>query len=188
MILVSGAVRRSFTFPADISSAFGYFARFEKIIALLPHIRLTKAYGDHVYRMRYHTVELGIYQVQITCDLKVDIDSEAKLLRVRPYRAAAPVRPQAGMYTINAQGIYESESMFSVRGQQTEVLYSLRIEAVLPVPLAIQLVPGSLRNRIAQAITHRRMREIADGFVTRSIVDYGDGGCMEADTKSRSKV
>jgi hypothetical protein len=175
-IVINGSTRRSFIFPADLRTSMAYFYNTGRILQYLPHISMLQAYSPTCYRMMYHTTELGVYKVRITCDLEVSLDEEEQVLRFTSLEGYAPVEVEAGWNSISAQGIYTSESRFHDEGEHTRIVYSLRLQAELPVPLAALVLLPSVRDRIANSITTWRMREIADGFIERSILEYNRNG------------
>jgi hypothetical protein len=54
-------------------------------------------------------------------------------------------------------------------GNQTRIDYKLRLQADLPRPLNMRLMPGRAINSIAKTITNRRIQEIASHFISSSI-------------------
>lgn len=169
MIKVAGSIRRSFTFPAELPVAFAYYGDLGRLLPYLPHIFLVRTYRYDRFRLLYSTVELGIYHVRIFCDLKAELDEQERVLRVKPLEVVSPVRADAGARSTTAQGAYASESVFRPVDGMTVIDYSLQLQASLPTPHGLRFMPGYLVNRIAHNITRWRIREIADGFIERSI-------------------
>lgn len=172
MIRIAGSVARTFTFPADLPATRAYFTDYAHIFSQLPHIRKIKTYGPGQFRMLYHTTELNIYDVKIYCDLQARYDEARQALIVQPLSRAAPVKARVTLKSLAGQGWYSSESSLTETGGQTQVHYRLRLEAALPKPFGLSMVPDSVLNRIAHSITLYRIHEIADGFVERSLADY----------------
>lgn len=171
MIEINGSIQRSFTFPAPLPEALRYYANTDHILHLIPHIFFIQKYAEGQYRMLYHTTELAIYRVKIYCDLQASV--EDNVLKFRPLIGYAPVESLAGFDHLTAQGEYASDSVFEPLGTaETRITYTLHLKACLPTPLGLGLVPGPVMNGIANGITGRRMREIAQGFIDRSLVDY----------------
>jgi hypothetical protein len=169
MIKIAGAIRRSFIFPAELPVAFAYYADLSRIFNYLPHILLVRAYGHDRFRMLYSTTELATYHIRIFCDLRATLDGNDQTLNISPLDDVAPVNGQAGLRSATTQGYYRSRSVFHENGRETRIDYSLQLRADLPTPLGLRFMPGSVVNRIAKNITSWRMREIADGFIQRSI-------------------
>jgi hypothetical protein len=169
MIKIAGSVHRSFTFPAELPLAFTYYSDLGRILTYLPHISLVRAYAYNQFRMLYNTTELGTYRIRIFCDLQAQLDGKGHALLIKPLDIAPPVEPEAGLRSSMAQGFYSSRSVFRDKGDKTRVEYNLRLWANLPTPLGLRFMPGSVIGRIANNITNWRMREIADGFIERSI-------------------
>jgi hypothetical protein len=168
-VKIDGSTCRSFIFPDGLERAFGYFSNLDLIFTWLPHIAVIKKYGGDSYRLQYSTIELGVYRVRIVCDVQSILDTEARILRLIPQERPDQIASSFGLHSIQAQGTYSSESRFIAEGSHTRIDYSLRLQASLPTPLGAFYMPGSMRNRIASRITTWRIREIADGFVERSI-------------------
>ena len=172
MIEIHGAVQRSFTFPAGLPEARAYFADFRHIVSLLPHIRLIRAHSADCFRVLYHTLELGVYDVRLYCDLQARFDAPKATLRVWPCTAAAPVKPRATLTSLTAQGEYRSTSTVRSAGAVTQVDYRLQLRAVLPKPVGLHLLSDRAVERAAHSIVMWRIREIADGFIARTLADY----------------
>jgi len=169
MIIVEGSTSRSFTFPADLPLAFAYYTDLNRILTYLPHIYIARTYDDNQLRMCYNTIELGTYKVNIFCDLRAEMAAEERVLRVFPLKGVTPVKTKATFRATTAPGRFFSESLFFDEGEQTRIEYRLKLQAELPSPTGLRFVPTSVINGIASSITHRRIKEIADGFVRRSI-------------------
>ena len=169
MIQVSGSETRSFMVPAELPTAFAYYSDLARVLTYLPHISVVRAYSDDQFRVLYSTTELGIYHIRIFCDLQASIDERERSLILQPMVDVPQVHPTVGAKSVTAQGYYRSRSVFRDTGGATSIEYSLELEADLPTPLGLRLVSGNVVARIAQEITQRRTREIADGFIERSI-------------------
>ncbi len=172
MIAIQGAVHRSFTFPADLPAAHAYFSDFRRLLNLLPHIRLVKTHGPDQFRVLYHTVEIGVYDVRLYCDLQARLDRARSVLRVGPLSGIAPVKPRVTLTSLTAQGVYQSTSSFLDGGASTQVEYHLELHARLPKPIGLNLMSDRALERIAHSIVMWRIHEIADGFIERSIDDF----------------
>lgn len=169
MIEVAGSYHRSFTFPAELPLAFTYYGDLGRILPYLPHILLVQAYRYDQFRMLYSTIELGMYRIRIFCDLQAQLDERGRALQIRPMKGVPRVKAKAGVKSATAQGYYSSKSVFHAADKETVIEYSLGLHANLPTPLGLRFMPGSMVNRIAHNITRWRIREIADGFIERSL-------------------
>lgn len=173
MIHIHGSVHRTFDFPADIQTALAFYSDFRRILHYLPHISIVKEYDPNSYRMLFNTTELGIYRVNIYCDLFSEINEAERTLTIAPLNGCTtPVAAEAGIYSLVAHGNYSSTSTFHPQNGSTRIEYKLRIQSELPVPLGTQLVPQRIVESISNNITHRRMEEIARGFIERSLSAY----------------
>ncbi|MEW5868634.1 MAG: DUF1997 domain-containing protein [Chloroflexota bacterium] len=172
MIEIVGLAHRSFIFPADQQNTFTYYNDLQQAFNHLPHISLLQCFSDTQYRMRYSTVEMGIYRVRIICDLQVESDPTAWAIRIRPLAAARPMRSEWNLHSLSGYGYFNSESLFFEQGEQTRVDYHLKLNARLPVPLGLRYMPSTVIQRIANSIVNARMTEIADQFIARSVKAY----------------
>jgi hypothetical protein len=171
-IKIDGSTRRSFIFPAAVDQAFAYYSDLNQTFACLPHILIVKKYSATSYRLLYNTTELGVFRVRIFCDLEAFVDRHNRILSFQPMKGSIPIESTFDLHSLQAQGSYSSQSRFNPVGKQTRVDYVLHIEASLPTPLAAYTIPSSMRNSLASSITTWRIREIADGFIERSIKKY----------------
>jgi len=171
MINIAGSVDRSFLFPTNLAMAYAYYSDVSRLMNYLPHIYLVREFSGLKFRMLYNTTELGVYHIRIFWDVETVLQ-EGRVIRVQPLQGVQPVKPEADTYSCTAQGHFSSQSFFNTDGSRqdkTRIDYSLQLQARLPTPLAARFMPGVVLNRIAQGIMHGRTREIADGFIERSI-------------------
>jgi hypothetical protein len=173
MIKIRGSVHRSFLFPADLPTAFAFYSDVRRILHYLPHISMVKEYTDTSYRMLYNSTELGIYRVNIYCDLIAELKQNEYTLVISPLNGLSyPVKAAAGIYSLVSHGYFSSTSVFHPDNGKTQVDYYLEIHSELPVPLAMRLVPAGILESIANNLAHWRMDEIAGGFIDRSLRAY----------------
>jgi hypothetical protein len=171
MIKVSGSARRVFTFPADLPTAYAYYSDVGRVLGYLPHIILVRAFSYDQFRMLYSTTELGVYHIHIYCDLQTRLIAHGgnKMIRIGPLVGVPPVKTESSFNSSTAQGVYSSLSVFRAAGGETQVEYSMSLEARLPTPGGLRVMPGAVVDVIAASLAHTRLREIVDGFVECSI-------------------
>lgn len=170
MIHISGSARRVFTFPAQLPMAYAYYSDVGRVLGYLPHLVLVRSFSYDQFRMLYSTIELGVYHIRIYCDLQTMLEANgAKVIRIKPLRGMPPVRTQSGVNHSTAQGTYSSTSVFLPSGDHTRIEYTMALEAKLPAPVGLRLMPGSVVDSIASNIAHARIHEIVNGFIERSL-------------------
>ncbi len=172
MILINGTSRQTFLFPANVATTSTFYGDFGRILRYLPHIQLVKAYRPDQFRVMYHTLELNVYRVRITCDLQVRYNETTQTLHVMPLFDKPSVRSEVTVNSLSAQGYFTSQSVFRTHGEQTSVDYGINLEARLPKPFGLMLMPDRVTQQIAQNITEWRVHEISAGFIKRSIQEY----------------
>jgi hypothetical protein len=172
VIKITGSTRQTFSFPADLATAADFYRDFSRILHYLPHIHMVRAYGSEQFRVMYHTLELGVYRVRIYCDLQVRYDEASQTLHVAPLLNKPPVKSKATVRSLTTQGYFASQSVFRARGDHSVVDYQLSLEARLPRPLGLLLMPDKVIEQIASNITDWRIDEIASGFIRRSVHAY----------------
>jgi hypothetical protein len=172
VILINGTSRQTFLFPADVATTSTFYGDFGRILHYLPHIQLVKAYRPDQFRVMYHTLELNVYRVRILCDLQVRYNETTQTLHVTPLFDKPPVRSEVTVNSLSAQGYFTSQSVFRAHGEQTSVDYGINLEARLPKPFGLMLMPDRVTQQIAQNITEWRVHEISGGFIKRSIQEY----------------
>jgi hypothetical protein len=180
VIKISGTTRQTFNFPADVATASHFYRDFNCILHYLPHIQLVKAYGPDQFRVMYHTLELSIYRVRIYCDLQVRYDEATQTLHVAPLLNKLPVKSEATVHSLTAQGYFTSQSVFRPRSDHSLVDYRLSLEARLPKPFGLMLIPDRVIEQIASNITDWRIHEIASGFIRRSVQVYREQATGQA--------
>jgi hypothetical protein len=179
MIKITGSTRQTFAFPADLPTASAFYSDFGLILNYLPHIQLIKVYGGNQYRVMYHTIELNVYRVRIVCDLQVNYDQHTQTLRVTPLLNKPPVKAEATVQSLTAYGYFTSQSLFRAHGEHCMVDYRLSLEARLPKPFGLLLMPDRVMQQIAQNITEWRIHEIANGFIKRSIKGFREQSALQ---------
>lgn len=108
----------------------------------------------------------------IFCDVLDTVDKEMYRIRISPYVGNAPLKREAGLYSMTCQGYYKSGTFFSKFGDQTRVKYSIKRNATLPVAFTLRYIPRALINSIAQNKLHQHIEEITDSFIKQSILTY----------------
>jgi len=180
MITIAGTTHQTFNFPADVATASTFYRDFSRILRYLPHIYLVKAYGPDQFRVMYHTLELSVYRVRIYCDLQVRFDEASQTLHVAPLWNKPPVKLEATVNSLTAQGYFTSRSIFRPRREHSLVDYQLGLEARLPKPFGLTLMPDRVIEQIASNITEWRIHEIAGGFIKRSVQEYREQAAAAA--------
>lgn len=173
MLKINGSARLSFTFPADRQTTFLYFSDMARLTSHLRYIEIEASFPDNRYRLRYDSSELNAYDIHVVCDVELDATDRYNTIHVRPVEVAAPMEAKATLSATFGQGFYSSEAhFFDVEGDQTRIEYKLSLHADLPRPSSMRLMPGRVVDKIAQGITNKRIREIAEGFITDSIAAF----------------
>jgi hypothetical protein len=172
VIKINGSAQRSFYFPAEKSKAFLFYQDYECVLRLFPHISVVKVFAPGLFRMLYHTIEMGLYHIHIYCDLQASADPANGILRFGPVTSFPPKTPAAGFTSTQVQGKFTSTSKFYADGKQTRIDYMISLQVELPVPRSALIMPAKVREHIANAITQGRIGEISDGFIERSVKIY----------------
>ena len=172
MIEISGTIQRAFLFPAAADMALAYYGNMARILPLLPHISVVQEYSSTQFRTHYQTVELGAYTVNVFCDLESEVDHAEMVIHVRPGQFAEPTAASTTLTSSTAYGLFSMLARFFPLEGQTRIEYRLGLQARLPRPAGLRLMPKRVLNGVGQGITNGRLREIADGFITRSLEDF----------------
>ncbi len=170
MISIAVSAQRVFTFPADLARTMSYFRDFRHTLGfLLPHLRLVTTYASDQYRILYSVTEAGVYHVAFSCDIQVQFDETRQILRVTPLAGVPPVPPKATFHSLTGQGYYWSQSVFQSAGHHTSVNYEVEIKARVAKRLEWKLIPETVITRVVEDVVQRRLQEITDAFIVRSI-------------------
>jgi hypothetical protein len=169
VIQISGSTKRVFLFPANLQKAFVFYSDIPRSIDYLPHISLVRSFAPDQYRLLYSSLESGLYRVKIYCDVLTLLDNQKRFIRIQPLEVNPPVKSETGLNSMTSQGHYDSGITFSESGDQTRIEYSIRMDARLPVPLTLRLVPNALLNGSAQRKLSLHTDEIMDRFIEWSI-------------------
>lgn len=174
MISLNGSIRRKFFFPADLLTTLIYFSDLSRVVYLLPHISLDEEYSNNKVRIRYQTVELGAYTINIFCDLALDIDVDQSTIKVSPLTGYEEVPGDATLNATTGHGYYSSVAKLAAQDGGTAIDYQLQFESKLPRPRGLRMMPKRVVDRIAQSISIGRVEEIADGFMANALEAFDE--------------
>ena len=172
MLTIAASVRRSYLFPARRAQALAWHRDVDRLLQCLPHVSVVHKERDGAYRLLYSAVEAGLYRVRIHCDVRVKFDPGRGTIRIAsgPVRSTMPA--QAGWYSMSGSGRFEETITFADEGTQTRIECSIGLDAKLPVALSLRLIPRARLDAAADRIFRRRLDEIMDTLVERSIMAY----------------
>lgn len=174
MISLNGSVQRKFFFPANLLTTLIYFSDLNRIAFHLPHIAVVEAYDNNRVRIRYQTVELGAYTINIYCDLALEVDVEKSIITVSPLEGCEEVSSSATLNATTGYGYYSSIARLSEEENGTSIDYQLKFESSLPRPRGLRMMPKRVVDRIAQSISVGRVEEIAEGFMASAREGFAD--------------
>jgi hypothetical protein len=170
MIHIAVSDQRVFTVPAGLARTTAHFRDFGHTLDnLAPHLRRVATYARDQYRMLYSVTEAGVYRVAFYCDIQVRYDESSQILHVMPLEGVPPVAPKATLNSLTGQGTYRSRSGFQSTGPHTRITYNVEIRAAVPKRLEWKLIPDSVITRLVEDVVQRRLNEITDTFIARSI-------------------
>ena len=170
MIDIAVSSQRVFTVPAGLARTTSHFRDFRHTLDYVaPHLRLVATYAGGQYRMLYSITEAGVYRVAFYCDIEVQFDESSQVLRVTPLEGVPPVAPKVTLNSLTGQGTYRSRSAFQAAGPHTRITYDVEIQAAVPKRLEWKLIPDAVITRVVEDVVQRRLNEITDSFIARSI-------------------
>lgn len=173
-ITISSGATIALMFPAKRPIAYSYFSDMRRLVDHLKHIALVTCEQDSAgaFRLHYHTVELGTYQIHVYCDARLELFGNRRIMRIVPCENLPPIETRVGLNSTTTRGFYSSEALFYDAGDQTRIEYKLKMEARAPRPKGLRFMPGRMVNAIAHNITTHRMQEIAENFVESSLAAF----------------
>lgn len=174
MITLDGTVERKFYFPADPETTLHYFSDLSRVVFHLPHITLLHAYDANEVRIRYQTVELGAYTINIVCDLVSTVQPDEMSIIIQPLEGKDLVESDASLNSTSGYGYYSSTAYLYAENDGTAIDYQLRFRAELPRPRGLRMMPKRVVNRIAVGISEGRIEEIAEGFMANALEVFPD--------------
>lgn len=169
MITLNGTIQRRFHFPADPITTLVYFSNLSRVTYLLPHIKVVDAYAEDQVRIRYQTVELGAYTINIYCDLKSTTDVEQQTIIIGPLDGCETVEGSATLNATTGYGYYSSSAQLFPEEDGTGIDYHFQFQSKLPRPRGLRMMPKRVVDRIAQSISMGRVEEIAEGFMQNAL-------------------
>jgi hypothetical protein len=174
MITLNGSIQRKFYFPADPITSLIYFSELSRVTFLLPHINVIETYADDKVRIRYQTVELGAYTINIICDLVCTVDVEKMTIDIGPLSGCEEVESEATLNATTAYGYYASSARLYPEDGGTGIDYDFQFKSILQRPRGLRMVPKRIVDRIAQSISLGRVEEIVEGFMENASEAFDD--------------
>jgi hypothetical protein len=90
-------------------------------------------------------------------------------MSVSPLHGFPAVEARATLRTLTGQGEYTSQLVFRNLNRNTVVDYDLAITASIPKPVRLGLKPDSVARLVEQAVVQKRVQEITDLFIVRTV-------------------
>lgn len=174
MITLNGTIQRRFYFPADPLTTLVYFSDLSRVTYLLPHISVVETYSSDKVRIRYQTVELGAYTINIVCDLESNVDIEKREIVIGPLDGCEEVQQEATLNATTGYGYYSSFAKLFPDDDGTGIDYHFEFKAQLLRPRGLRMMPKRVVDRIAHSISLGRVEEIAEGFMENAIEAFSD--------------
>jgi len=174
MITLNGTVQRTFSFPADPLTTLVYFSDLSRVARLLPHISVVETYSSETVRIRFQTVELGAYTINIYCDLELQANLDNHTITIRPLAGCQDVEADATLNATTGYGYYTSTARLAPADDGTTIFYQFQFQSKLIRPRGLRMVPKRVVDRIAQSISSGRVQEIADGFMESALEAFDD--------------
>lgn len=187
MIRLAGAVSLTFTFPAPLTLAYAYYSDFPTVLPYLPHIKIVRMYDDYEFRLLYTSSEFGGYKMRIYCDIRATMEGGHHMMRIVPEESLPPVEAKAGVNSSTGRGYFSSRALFFEAEQGTKIEYGFQLESNLPRPVGMRLMPGRVVNGIARQVAKMRMREVAEGFIERSVERFPEWRARYEAGKAKEK-
>lgn len=174
MINLNGTIQRRFYFPADPLTTLIYFSDLSRVTYLLPHITVVETYSTDKVRIRYQTVELGAYTINIFCDLDSVVDIQKMEIVIGPLGGCEQVAQESTLNATTGYGYYTSTAKLFPEDDGTAIDYHFQFESELLRPRGLRMMPKRVVDRIAQSISLGRVEEIAEGFMENALEAYSD--------------
>jgi hypothetical protein len=174
MITLNGSIQRKFYFPADPITSLIYFSELSRVTFLLPHISVIETYANDRVRIRYQTVELGAYTINIICDLISTVDVHRMAIDIGPLAGCQEVESEATLNATTGYGYYASSAKLYPEDGGTGIDYHFQFQSKLQRPRGLRMVPKRVVDRIAQSISLGRVEEIAEGFMENAVEAFYD--------------
>ncbi len=174
MITLNGTIQRRFYFPADPLTTLIYFSDLSRVTYLLPHITVVETYSTDKVRIRYQTVELGAYTINIFCDLDSVVDIQKMEIVIGPLGGCEQVAQESTLNATTGYGYYSSTAKLFPEEDGTAIDYHFQFKSELLRPRGLRMMPKRVVDRIAQSISLGRVEEIAEGFMENALEAYSD--------------
>ncbi len=174
MITLNGTIQRKFFFPADPLTTLIYFSELSRVAHFLPYITVIETYSADKVRIRYQTIELGAYTINIFCDLDSVVDIEKQEITIMPLSGCDEVARESTLNATTGYGYYSSAAKLYAEEDGTGIEYRLQFKSELLRPRGLRMMPKRVVDRIAQSISFSRVEEIAEGFMENALEAFDD--------------
>lgn len=174
MITLDGTIQRRFFFPSDSQTTLLYLSDLDRVIYFLPHINIVEAFDSDNIRIRFQTVELGAYTINVYCDLCLEALPELLTIKVGPFEAAEVIEANSTLNSTTAHGYFTSVALLFDEEDGTGIDFQFRFQAQLPRPRGLRMMPKRVVDRIAVSISQGRLEEMIEGFMASAMDMFPD--------------
>ena len=168
LLNITVSIHRKFKIACSLLGVEAHFRNFERMLEDLPALKVSGVWGPNQYRIGYSSKFAGVYQVDLFSDVQAQFDPADHVLAVFPLRGLPSVAAQVTRKSLTGQGEYASRLVFHAQKGCTIADYDLTINAGLPKPVHLNLVPDSLARIAVQAVVKSRVETITKLFVVRT--------------------
>ncbi len=172
MITLDGTIKRRFFFPSDSQTTLLYFGDLSRVIYFLPHISIVETFDSDSIRIRFQTVELGAYTINVYCDLGLERLPETMSIKVGPLEGTAPIESESTLNSTTGYGYFTSEALLFDEDDGTGIDFQFRFQSKLPRPRGLRMMPKRVVDRIAMSISQGRLEEMIEGFMSSAMETF----------------
>lgn len=174
----AGSVKKKFYFPASPEDAFTYLADIEQVMTHFSAVDIIERSADgSQYRLRYRSKELGLYTVDVFCDVLLEQAPERHSLALRPLLPTEspfePIIPKVESTQLVAAGQFMLEVGIVEESLEKSIVdYDLTINTLIELGDVLGFIAQKVVVQMVSPMLNDRLDEIVYQFIKNAVTDY----------------
>lgn len=174
MMKFSGSVDRTFDFPDGRKNSFDFFADLPRIVSLFSDIEIDaiSSQDPSVFRLAYHSTEMGVYEVRAICDVRMIKDEEKFEIKLIPAAAKDFPPVKAEMTPQKTRSVGELNAILTMldeNGETTMIRYQFSMISQVPISGLMRFVPLKPIEEMVRNLIKSRLDVQVNQFIQQAI-------------------
>ena len=174
----SGSVKKKFYFPSSPKEAFTYLSDIEQVMTHFSAVEIVeRSAGGDAYRLLYRSKELGLYTVDVYCDVAVEQTPASYSLALRPLPQSkspfVPIMPKVEPTQLVATGQFMLEVGIVEESLEKSIVdYDLTINTLIELGDVLGFIAQKVVVQMVSPMLNDRLDDIVYQFIKNAVSDY----------------